>query len=65
MAAQVIVDTDAEGNVTVSAAGVTGTGCAALTAGFERALGTTTADVKTADWNKAPQKQGVRNVARQ
>lgn len=47
---QVIVNIDADGNVTVAAQGVKGQGCQALTKAIEQALGTTTGDQKTADF---------------
>lgn len=42
----VIVTIDAEGNTTVEAQGVQGSGCAALTKAIEESLGKTVADQK-------------------
>lgn len=48
--AVIIVTVDPEGNVQVEAGKVTGPGCAALTAAIERAIGTTTKDVKKPEY---------------
>ncbi len=41
-----------DGSVKVGAKNVAGPGCKQLTAEIEKALGTTTADVKTADFHR-------------
>lgn len=43
---EIIVNIDADGEVKVEAACVTGQGCAALTAAIEASIGTVKADVK-------------------
>lgn len=47
---QVIVNIDAQGNTTVEAKGVQGSGCAALTRAIEEALGKTVTDQKKAEF---------------
>lgn len=44
--AKIIVTVEESGDVKVSAEGIVGTGCKALTAAIERAIGTVTGDVK-------------------
>lgn len=52
MAEVVTVDIDKLGNPKISVAGVAGSSCTDLTRELERALGSTTSDVKTADYGK-------------
>lgn len=49
---QVIVTVDSDGEVKVEAKGVVGTGCKALTAAIERAIGETSGDVKKPEFNQ-------------
>lgn len=57
MPAEVIVTIDAEGNATVKAQGVAGSGCRALTAGIEAALGVVTADRPTEEMHRQASQQ--------
>jgi hypothetical protein len=53
--ATVTVTIDAQGKVTVAAAGVIGQGCAAMTQAIERDLGQTVADVKKPEFYRTAQ----------
>jgi hypothetical protein len=59
MTQDIIVTIGPDGQTTVEVAGVCGSGCSALTAALERALGSTTADTKTADYYR-PATQALR-----
>ena len=48
--AQITIDFDAQGNVSVASQGVKGSGCQALTKAIEAAIGTTSTDTKTAEF---------------
>lgn len=55
---QVIVTVDETGEVKVEARGVKGSGCKALTAAIERAIGDVTGDRKTPEFTQqAPQQR--------
>lgn len=60
---QITVDFDAEGNPSVSVAGVQGKGCKALTEAIERALGTTVSDTATREMSEQPVRTQVRHNA--
>ena len=49
------INVTAEGSVTVAVSGVKGTGCKALTADIERALGTVTSDKNTSEYTEQEQ----------
>ena len=53
MAEQIEITVDVEGNVTVGASGVKGSGCQALTREIEKAIGRTSADQKTPEFYQA------------
>ena len=50
MSEQITVTVDVDGNVTVGANGVKGSGCQALTREIEQAIGKTSADQKTPEF---------------
>lgn len=52
---QIIVDIDPAGNVKVEANGMTGSGCQAVTAAIEQAIGVTTGDVKKPEFHRTQQ----------
>jgi len=57
---EVIVTIDAEGNVTVGAQGVAGSGCKALTRDIEQALGSVVADRATPEmWRQGSGQSSV------
>lgn len=50
--AEVTITISPEGNSRIAVSGVAGPGCQKLTEALERAIGTTTEDVKTSDTNR-------------
>lgn len=59
---EIIVKVDAEARVTVTAGGVKGAGCQALTAALEQAIGKVTHNVRTGDYfAKEQARAGARN----
>lgn len=54
MAREIIVDIDAQGNTKVTTSGFAGAECLKATAELEKALGTTTKDTKTREFNAQP-----------
>jgi hypothetical protein len=62
---QVIITITADGQSKVEAKGVRGAGCQALTRDIEKALGTTAADTKTAEFHQASAATTRREVQQQ
>ena len=60
---QVIITIDAQGQATVEAKNVTGSGCKKLTADIERALGQTSADQNKPEFFQQANNQQTRKVS--